>query len=76
MLRATMTSKGRITIPKKIRDALRLRTGDRVIFRLREDSVVEMLPCSADLLSLFGVLKARRHVTMGQMSETIRRARG
>lgn len=70
-----LTSKGQITVPKSIRDALRLETGDRVQFRLREDGVVEMLPETGDLISLFGVLKPPKDksVTIEEMDRAIKR---
>ena len=72
---STRTSKGQITIPKTIRDELRLEAGDRVNFRLRDDGVVEMLPETGDLNSLFGVLKPAksRSVTIEGMERAIRR---
>ena len=36
MTRATLTSKGQITIPKKVREALGLRPGDQVDFEVME----------------------------------------
>jgi len=74
MTRSTMTSKGQITIPKTIRDALQLDTGDSVQFRLREDGVVEMQPETGDVMSLFGIMKPRgkKHVTIEQMGHAIR----
>lgn len=70
---ATLTSKGQITIPKEIRDALRLESGDQVAFRLRDDGVVELVSENIDLLSLFGILKPKvRGVTLEQMEEAIR----
>ena len=36
---ATVTSKGQITIPARVRKALGLSAGDRVIFRLADDVV-------------------------------------
>ena len=69
---ATVTSKGQITIPKEIREALGLHTGDRVSFRLREDGVVEIHPETLDLMSLLGVLKHRkRGVTLDDMERAI-----
>lgn len=37
----TVTSKGQTTIPKPIRDALGIKTGDKVVFRLTETSKKE-----------------------------------
>jgi AbrB family looped-hinge helix DNA binding protein len=71
-----MTSKGQITVPKRVREALRLAAGDQVRFRLRADGVVEMQSDTTDLLSLCGVAKAGKiHLTLEQIEETIRRAR-
>lgn len=36
MLRATLTSKGQLTVPKKVREALGLRPGDQVEFEVME----------------------------------------
>ncbi len=71
---STLTSKGQITVPKIIREALRLEAGDRVNFRLREDGVVEMLPETGNLSSLFGVLKppTGKSVTIDGMERAIR----
>jgi AbrB family looped-hinge helix DNA binding protein len=71
---ATVTSKGQITIPKEVRDALGLESGHQVSFRLREDGVVEMHPETEDLMSLFGVLRPSvRGVTLEDMDEAIRK---
>lgn len=53
---ATVTSKGQVTLPKPVRDALGLRAGDRVQFFVRDDGVVELTPRTRDLLSLAGLL--------------------
>ncbi|MFH1463129.1 MAG: AbrB/MazE/SpoVT family DNA-binding domain-containing protein [Pseudomonadota bacterium] len=55
-----ITAKGQITIPKAIRDALGVDTGDRVEFVVRADGVVEMIARTRPLLSLAGVLGVRR----------------
>lgn len=71
---ATVTSKGQITIPKEIRDALGLKDGHRVSFLLREDSVVEMRPEALDVTSLYGILRPSvRGVTLEDMEEAIRK---
>jgi AbrB family looped-hinge helix DNA binding protein len=47
-----MTSKGQVTIPKSVRDALSLDDGDSVVFRVEGDRAV--LARTPDLLSLAG----------------------
>lgn len=49
---AKVTSKGQITIPRSVRDALALRTGDRVVFRVEQDRAI--MARTADLLELAG----------------------
>ena len=39
---ATLTSKGQTTIPKPIRDSLRMKAGDKMSFTLMPDGVVIM----------------------------------
>jgi AbrB family looped-hinge helix DNA binding protein len=72
---STLTSKGQITLPKEIREALELEQGDRVAFRLREDGVVELVPETLDLMDLCGVFKPKvRGVTVEAMNEAVRKA--
>ena len=52
---ARITSKGQITLPKPVRDALALKEGDRVVFRVEGDRAV--LARTPDLLSLAGSFK-------------------
>lgn len=55
-MRATLTTKGQITVPKPIRDRLHLRPGDRVEFILTEDGHVEFVPATLPITSLKGML--------------------
>ena len=71
---ATMTSKGQVTIPKEVRDALHLETGHRISFRVREDGIVEIRPENVDLMAFRGILKSSvKGVTIRDMKEAIRR---
>jgi len=70
---ATITSKGQITIPKRVREELGLREGDRVAFRVLEGGTVVFEPETINLLDLEGTLKPRRKgVTLADMDEAIR----
>ncbi|MDP3767954.1 MAG: type II toxin-antitoxin system PrlF family antitoxin [Dehalococcoidia bacterium] len=75
MPRSTLTSKGQITLPKIVREALHLDIGDRVAFELRPDGAALMRPETGDLLALFGCLKPAkgRPVTLEAMRQAIRR---
>ena len=55
---ATLTSKGQITIPANIRKALRLSTGERVVFTQLDDGTVIMRAKTRSLLDLKGLLQA------------------
>jgi len=73
MATATVTSKGQITIPKPIREALELEPGDRVAFRLDDEGRVILEPETLDLMGLFGSLKpAERGVSIADMRRAIR----
>jgi antitoxin PrlF len=73
---ATLTSKGQITVPKPIRDTLRLHTGDTVEFIVGEDGEIRVRAGRVDVRELKGLLHrpGRRIVSLGQMDEAIRRA--
>jgi AbrB family looped-hinge helix DNA binding protein len=75
MPEATITSKGQITIPKPIRSALELEPGDRVVFVLRDDGVVEMKPENVDVMALCGIVKPKKTgVSLADMDRAIRKA--
>jgi AbrB family looped-hinge helix DNA binding protein len=73
MASATVTSKGQITIPKPIREALELEPGDRVAFRVDDEGRVVIEPETLDLMELFGTLKPSvQGVTVDDMRRAIR----
>lgn len=71
---STLTSKGQTTIPKKIRERLRLQPGDRVEFILEGDRVV-LRRAAADLTDLDGLLdrSGRTPVSVEAMHEIVER---
>jgi antitoxin PrlF len=74
--KATLTSKGQITIPKPVRDALALKPGDRVLFRVQGDRAV--LARTPDFLELAGsvpVPPAKRGASWEEIRRQARLAR-
>lgn len=49
MATATITSKGQTTIPKRVREGLHLKPGDRVEFIVRDDGTALMVPATMTL---------------------------
>ena len=58
MLQSVVTSKGQTTIPKEIRELLKLKPKDR-LFYLVEDGKVILKPLQGDILELRGSVPAR-----------------
>ena len=70
---STLTSKGQITIPREIRDQLQLKTGDRVEFIFGDNGRVELLPATASITELKGMLPApRKPVSVEEMNQSNR----
>jgi AbrB family looped-hinge helix DNA binding protein len=67
---ATLTSKGQTTIPKPIRDGLRMKTGDQMSFTLMPDGVVIMRVRNKRVSELAGLLhkKGRKPVPVALLS--------
>ena len=56
--RSTVSEKGQVTLPKPLRDALGIRTGDRLEFELDGDAIrVSKRPDRDRLAELYGSLK-------------------
>jgi antitoxin PrlF len=73
---ARMSSKGQITVPKAVRDALGIGEGDNVVFRVEGNRAV--LARTPDFLSLAGTIKvpaARRNAAWDDVIRKTRSAR-
>ena len=74
-MQATITSKGQVTVPKPIRDKLHLEPGDKIDFMLDEDSGVRVVPVTASVTQLKGmVAKPEFPVSLAEMDEAIAKA--
>ena len=72
---ATLTSKGQITIPKDVRDALGLATGDRVEFVAEEKGVYRVIAATRDVRHLKGLIeKPSKPVSVEDMNRAAKRA--
>lgn len=72
MITATVTTKGQITIPVAVRDALGVVPGDRVQFVEIEPGRYEFIAAThsvADLKGMFG--KSRKRVSIEEMNAAI-----
>jgi antitoxin PrlF len=69
---ATVTSKGQITLPKDLRDALDLRAGDKVLFRVHKDrAVLAKVPSFLELAGSVPVPPRKKGTTWSKIrSET------
>lgn len=72
---ATVTSKGQVTLPKKIRDALKIKPGDQIDFVLDKGGEVRVRAGSFDVRDLKGLLhrRGRRPVSLETMEEAVAR---
>jgi antitoxin PrlF len=74
-MESAITAKGQATIPKAIRDHLRLKPGDRVKFFVHPDGTVVLLP-KLPATAARGMLKSRRRrpISIEEMNEAIAQA--
>ena len=64
---ATMTRKGRITIPKAVRDATCLQVGDKMRFTILEGGTILIRVKNRRIRDLLIKPRKGRHVTVEQM---------
>jgi len=72
---STITSKGQTTIPKEVRDHLKLQSGDQIDFVIRSDGTVVLRPATLHVRELKGILhrKNMKAVSIDAMNEAIRK---
>jgi antitoxin PrlF len=74
---AVLTSKGQVTIPKAVRDALGLDTGDRIDFIEAETGVYHVVAATRDVRELKGIIgKPRKPVSVDDMRRAVARRAG
>ncbi len=70
---AKVSSKGQVTVPKVIRDALGIKEGDQVVFRVEGNRAV--LARTADFLELAGTISVPAAKRNAAWDNVIRRTR-
>lgn len=72
-MRATLTSKGQVTVPKEIRDQRRLEAGSTLDFHLQPDGAILVRPVMPDARRLRGLLKSphRQGLSVEEMDEAV-----
>jgi len=73
---ATLTSKGQITLPKRVREELGVKTGDTVEFVIESGGRIQVRAGEHDITDLRGLLRApgRKPVSIDDMDRAIGRA--
>jgi antitoxin PrlF len=70
---AKVTSKGQVTVPKAVRDALGIKEGDEIVFRVEGNrAVLARTPAFLELAGSIQVPAAKRNVAW---DEVVRRTR-
>ena len=68
-----MTTKGQITIPAEVRNALNLKAGDKVVFITRESGELVFIPATRDVNSIKGMIqKPADRVSLDAMDTAIK----
>lgn len=73
MAETQLTSKGQITLPKEIRDYLKVKSGDRVSFFVEKDGRVTVSPSTQPVSSLKGMISAKKSISLEEMDRAIHR---
>jgi len=72
---ATLSSKGRITIPKEVREKLNLKTGSGIAFVIDPSGVVTLRGLDFHFRSLKGTVRSKRKrpITIEEINDAIAR---
>ena len=75
MSEARLSSKGQITVPRDIRERLKLKLGDKLRFRVADNGQVVVEAAKHHIGELFGVLRRKggKSMSVEAMDEAIRR---
>lgn len=70
---ATVTIKGQVTVPKAIRDQLKIERGTQLDFKLNDDGSISVRALRRSALSIVGLLKgsARSGTKIEQMNQAV-----
>lgn len=71
-MRATITSKGQVTIPMAVRTDLKIGAGDRIEFVKLPDGNYEILAATQDIRVLKGLVKTSAKVSISDMNRAVR----
>ncbi|HEX6254960.1 MAG TPA: AbrB/MazE/SpoVT family DNA-binding domain-containing protein [Euzebyales bacterium] len=73
---ARMSSKGQVTVPKAVRDALGIKAGDEVVFRVEGNrAVLARTPAFLELAGTVAVPAAKRNTAWDDVLRRTRAAR-
>lgn len=77
MATATLTTKGQLTLPKAVRDHLKVGTGDAIEFIIDSAGEIRVRAGTVDVADLRGLLRkpGRKAVSLDAMDGAIRSAR-
>ncbi len=70
MYSSTLTSKGQVTIPANLRQALDLHPGDTVAFEALDQKIL-IFKKRDDITQAFGMFKVEKKVSLGEIQRAI-----
>ncbi len=73
MVKSTVTSKGQVTIPKKIRMTAMIHEGSQLDFQIQSDGSILIIPVQTHISHLKGIIKSKRKkpVSLAEMKKAI-----